>query len=143
MLNKLFHTNWKLVQNLQYKTYVFSFIHVLYGRQLHMLTQSHCICVISNKKVFGVSLFEFHNIKKGTSSTYIVHGKQFLYMSFYLMKKFLVSYHTCHVCIQRYAQRDQKTRILYTLHHLISQIGGIINFSQFKEGDLVENGRNS
>ena len=33
------------------------------------------ICIISHKSIFGVDSLELHNIKKDTSSTYILQGK--------------------------------------------------------------------
>ena len=69
-----------------------------------------------------VSLLEFHNIIKGTSSMYLVHGKYFLHMTLYLTKKFLVCLHTRHIRIQRHWRRNQQSYTLRTLHHLMNKL---------------------
>ena len=37
-----------------------------------------------------ILIFELHNIKRGTSSKYVIHEKYFLHMKLYLMKTILV-----------------------------------------------------
>ena len=74
------------------------------------------------KKVFMVSLLESHNIKKGTSSTYLLHKKYFLHMTMYLKKHFLVIYHKRHIRIHSHSLCDQQSHIFHTLHHIISKI---------------------
>ena len=72
--------------------------------------------------VFCVIFLESHNIKKDTSSTYLVHVKQFLRMPLYLTRYFIVRQHTRHVHIKRHSLCDQKSRIFCTLHHLMNKL---------------------
>ena len=107
-------------------------------KRLHTLTERRQTCVINHKRVFAIYLLEFHNTKKGTSSTYLVHKNIFRHMTVYLTKTILVPWHTCHVHIQSHLRRDQRSCTFHIIHHLKN----IITFSQFEEGDLLEKERN-
>ena len=57
----------------------------------HVNTKALNIFNQSQQQKIRVSLLESYNIKKGTSYTYLVHGKKFLHMTLYVTKVFLVS----------------------------------------------------
>ena len=50
--------------NLQYRIYMFYFVHVLYKKLLHLLGQRRQTCVTKRKRVFEVSLLEFQGSKR-------------------------------------------------------------------------------
>ena len=92
---------------------------------------------------FIESYWEYYSIKKGTSSTYLLDGKQFLHMTLYLKKTFsiLLAY-TSHTYSQALAIQPS---VLYTTYATASheQTCDIITFAHFEEGNLVEHKCNS
>ena len=87
-----------------------------------------------SQKGFVVSLLESHNIKKGTSFTYLVHGKLFLHMTLYLAKYFLVRSHTHHVRIQGHSLCNQQYFIFRTIHHLMNKLVKLYCLYSLKRG---------
>ena len=90
------HLKLRQVQNIQYHIDACYFVHMLYGKLLHLLGQRHQICVIMRKSFFEVYSLELHSIKKGILRKYHAQGRIYLHMMLFLMRVYLVHWNIHH-----------------------------------------------
>ena len=111
--------SWQKTFSIKPTSYIFPC--VLQKETAHVDTKELNRCHQSQNDFCGIFV-GIQNIKKVTSSTHLVHGKQFLHTVLYLTKIIIVCQHTRQIRIQIHLQCDQKCCILHMLNNLMKKL---------------------